>query len=68
MIENRSVTGNEVERKLEFKNSKICCPCKDDVYFGLPYRHEIAAFSQKLCTFRQLPFNNRREIDLLSLI
>ena len=46
-------------RELQLKNSKISCPCLDDVYLGLPCRHQIAIFSQKKCVFRQLFFNKR---------
>lgn len=42
-------------------NSKLKCDCENDVYDGIPCRHQIAIYLKRKISFDCLPFNPRWE-------
>jgi len=49
---------------LEIKNGVLSCECLDDVYYGIPCRHEMAAVCMiKEITLEDLPFLPRWRKD-----
>ena len=48
-------------RQVKLINEKFTCICKDDIYSGIPCRHEVAIFlkCRNSCEFKNLPFHNK---------
>jgi len=55
----RIVKRENVRKELKVRSSKLVCICGDDVYWGLPCRHQVAVFVKSTCSFGYLPFNQR---------
>jgi len=53
------VKRGQKETKVDLKNEKLVCSCRDDVFFGIPCRHQLAIFTKLDCLLSWLPFNNR---------
>jgi len=55
------VERNNVKKKVKLIKDKLTCPCNDDIYWGIPCRHEVAIFLKRrnTCSFNYLPFNKR---------
>ena len=47
------------ERTVILKRGKLECCCKNDIYYGIPCRHQVIIFTQNMCNFSNLPFNKR---------
>ena len=62
----RIVTRESKDRIVRIKNSKFTCECKDDIFLGLPCRHEVAIFLKGNCLYSLLPFNSRWLIEKIS--
>lgn len=41
------------------ESKQLVCPCLDDIFFGVPCRHEVAVFLKADVPLKLLPFNNR---------
>lgn len=59
LICKRIVERKTAKRDIILTNSKLVCLCKDDIYWGIPCRHQVAVFVKSSCSFENLPFNQR---------
>ena len=51
------------QREVKLIRSKLICECQDDVYLGIPCRHQIAVFIKARCALKYLSFNKRWTIS-----
>ena len=57
------MTRENRTHKVTMTQGKLRCACEEDIFLGIPCRHQIAIFFKFNLQFETLPFDSRWEIN-----